>query len=203
MSLPIPTVPYPEELDELYRVLGKALTRWQYIETALYLLVHCLMGAEHEQMAIAFFHTKSAENKLALADKLVFHSLSQNVYKDKWKPLRLSLSKIVEFRNALAHFEVFVVNPVKFKPPTKYHLAIAPHHLDVSARRSGNIRVLSVEAIDANAEVLRERTYRLIEFIVTCVPHIEQRIKSLPQDLQRYLGSFRKTTTTKARQLRR
>jgi hypothetical protein len=78
MSLPPPVIPDSKAAEEMYRALGKALTRWQYIETGLYLIAHCLMETEHQVSSLAFFQIKSAENKLAFVDRLIFAKLTQH-----------------------------------------------------------------------------------------------------------------------------
>jgi hypothetical protein len=57
LSLPPPMLPDPSAFDEMHRTLGKVLTRWQYVETGLYIVA-----------SLAFFQIKSAENKLEFVD---------------------------------------------------------------------------------------------------------------------------------------
>lgn len=88
LSLPSPMLPDPSAFDEMHRSLGNALTRWQYVETGLYIVAHCLMETEYQVSSLAFFQIKSAENKLAFVDRLLHAKVGQSRRVHFWKPIR-------------------------------------------------------------------------------------------------------------------
>jgi hypothetical protein len=138
LSLPPPMLPDSKAAEEMYRALGKALTRWQYIETGLYRIAHCLMEAVHQVSSLAFFQIKSAENKLAFVDRLIFAKLAQYTRMKFWEPIRKDVRSAIEFRNNLAHFEIFFLDEKhmsEVSPPTKYPVVLSYHHLDQNNRR--------------------------------------------------------------------
>ena len=197
MSLPSPMLPDPAAFDEMHRVLGKALVRWQYVETGLYIIAHCLMGTEHQISSLAFFQITSAQNKLSFVDRLIFAKLDQRRRVSFWYPLREEISDAIAFRNSLAYFEIFSLDKkhmAAMKPPTKYPAALSSHHLDEHKKRhGGSIKALSVEIINHNSEELREIAYALIYFAIDHVPNLKSAEESFPPNLRQYLDSFRKT----------
>jgi len=199
MSLPPPAIPTQNnlDLDELHKALGKGLTQWQHVESGLFLLALPLMGTDLKTCFLAFLQIKSAENKLAFVDRLIFHKLEQKVRSAFWNPIRKEIREAIDFRNSLAHFESFYLTDDEFKninPPTNYRVAISHHHLDEHSRKGGIYKLLTVEIVNQNAEQLRLTNYRIMYFIVDHVPHTELLIKSLPPRLQQFLDSFRKKT---------
>jgi hypothetical protein len=193
--LPERLAPFPEDAESLYQALGLALTRWQHIETALYLATFLLMKTDHNACSVAFFHIKSGENKLSFVDKLMSQSLKQHDRLTYWTPLKNELSDIIYFRNALAHFEVFFLTDDEFKkiaPPTQFRYALAPHHLDPSHGRGGNVKALSVETIRANADEMRKATYHLLYFLIDFIPFLDDQLTSLEPRLMTLLEGFRK-----------
>jgi hypothetical protein len=197
MSLPPPIIPDSKAAEEMYRALGKALTRWQYIETGLYLIAHCLMETGHQVSSLAFFQIKSAETKLAFVDRLIFAKLTQHERTKYWEPIRKDIGKAIDFRNHLAHFEIFYLDEKhmsEVSPPTKYPVVLSYHHLDQHNRRGELVKSIAVEGIEHNSEALMTMTYALIYFVLDHVPHLERGAASLPPHLQQYLDSFRRTT---------
>jgi hypothetical protein len=190
-------LPDPSAFDEMHRSLGKALTRWQYVETGLYIIAHGLMETSHNISSLAFFQIKSAENKLEFVDRMIFTRLSQRQRVSFWKPISKEIGAAIAFRNYLAHFEIFRLDKkhmIAMMPPTKYPVALSSHHLDEHKHRHGGmITSLSVEIIEHNSEELRRVTYSLIYFAIDHIPYLERSEASLPPNLRRWLGSFRKT----------
>ena len=122
---------------EFQAKLGRALTRWQYVETGLFVLAHALMETRYEVSSTVFFHIKSAENKLSLVDKLCRLNLSQQVWQGEWRDLRKELSAHIDIRNALAHFEVMFVDRPVSTGGTWIELGLVTHHLDIYSARGG------------------------------------------------------------------
>jgi hypothetical protein len=193
--LPAPIVPFPEDRDCLYKALGEGLVRWQYIETAFYLIALALTGMEQKTCSLMFFHIKSAENKLSLIDRLIFTNIKQAERTKHWTPISKSIAGAIKFRNSLAHFEYFILTDENFKairPKTKFRYALSSHHLDYYAGRSGTVKVLSVESTIHNSNELRQLTYQLIYFLVDHIPHLERLTASLEPRLLHWLDQFRK-----------
>src|SRR4051812_29758711 len=46
-----------QKADELYRALGKAMSRWQYVETGMFLLFHGLSSSSFPESSRQFFET--------------------------------------------------------------------------------------------------------------------------------------------------
>jgi hypothetical protein len=85
LSIPPPVKQFPEDEKRLYQTLGHGLVRWQYIETGLYLIALGLMGSDHQCTSLAFFHIKSAANKLEFANRLIFYRRQFNKIVPKTK----------------------------------------------------------------------------------------------------------------------
>lgn len=77
------------------------------------------------------------------------------------------------------------------KPPSAYNYAISDHHLNEFARKSGNIRGLSIESIEKYSQKTRELSYKLIYFLFDHVPDSEQGIAALPTETREHLHSLR------------
>ena len=191
-TLPIP--PDSEDQKRMYEALGGGLARWQFIETGLYLTALMLMGTDQTTCSLAFFQIKAAENKLAFVDRLIFHKLDQRTRIKIWKPISDEIRAAIDFRNSLAHFEMFNLTDEEFakiKPKTAFRAVLSPNHLDHHAKRGGSVKALSVEVMNYNTNQLRVLTYRLIYFVVDYLPLTEQLIASLQPNLRQWLDSFR------------
>lgn len=196
LSLPLPILPDPPAFAEMHRAIGEGMMRWQYIESGLFVIAHGLMRTEYKISSLAFFQIKSGENKLAFVDRLIFETLKQHPRVKFWKPIYQEVKEALDFRNDLAHFEIFCLDEkhkAAMEPPTKYPVAISSNHLDEHKRRHGGmIKALSVELIKHNSEALRRTAYALIYFAIDHVPDSERSEESFPHNLRQYLGSFRK-----------
>lgn len=178
-----------------FEALGRALARWQYIETAMYVLAHALMRTTSEISSIAFFHIRSAEQKLALLEKLCRHGVPQAAYQTRWIPLRKSMANPIEVRNSMAHFEPTWVDDEYAKSTSELNMVIYTHHLDIHANRDGG-KGLNVEALRQAEREFRAMAGTMIKFAADCVPDWPQQAASLPQRLQPFLQEIPKTATT-------
>jgi hypothetical protein len=184
----------PNTLEAAHKAIGKALANWQHVETALYMLVHCLLGTSHANSSIVFFHIKSAENKVQLVDRLCYEHLSQRAYASTWKNIRTDLANLIDLRNGIAHFELTGIDLARMKEPrpTQFPVAISSHHLDVAAHRNGTARGLYLEPLEAVAAEFIAMTNRIAQFVVDHVPHWRHHVARLPHSLQQALGIDRK-----------
>ncbi|VTZ26573.1 hypothetical protein MPC4_540003 [Methylocella tundrae] len=195
MTVSLPMVPDSEDQKRMYQALGGGLVRWQFIETGLYLIALPLMGTDPKTCSLTFFQIKAAENKLAFVDRLIFHKLDQRTRKKAWAPILEEIRKAIEFRNSLAHFEMFILTDSeleKASPKTAFRAVLSPHHLDHRAKRGGTTKILSVETMEHNANELRKLSYRLMYFVVDHIPQTETLTASLEPNLRQWLDSFRK-----------
>lgn len=175
---------------ELYAALGRALARWQHVETSLYVLAHALMRTGAEISGITFFHIRSAESKVQLLEKLCRQLLDKNLYQSDWVPLRKDLVNPIDVRNSMAHFEVVWLDHEFAKSVGEHPVMIYAHHLDTYANRKGG-RGLNLKSLREADRVFKELAERLIHF-VSRVPLWQQQEASLPLRLQQYLQTVRK-----------
>lgn len=180
----------------MYQALGRGLVSWQYIETALYLIALALMGADPTSCSLAFFQIKAAEAKLTLVDRLILHKLTQRTRTEFWRPISDEIRDAIDFRNALAHFESFTLSDdelAKCSPKTAFRSVLSPNHLDHHAKRSGSVKILSIETMEQNAHELRVIAFRLMYFLVDHIPHSETLSASLEPNLRQWFDSFHKS----------
>lgn len=187
--LPFPTGD-PRVSDVLYNGLGQALARWQYIETGMFLIAHVLMATSYKASSIAFFHIRSAESKLQLIDKLACAILDQTTLKREWKPLRKDIDDAIDFRNALAHFEVSWIDPARVQG-TAFPIALSAHHLDHHAVRGGAVKALFIENLWQAAREYLDLAKRIMRFSANHLPDFERHIALLPPHLQQALETIR------------
>lgn len=187
-----------DHIEVLHTAIGRALARWQYIETGLYLIAHGLLGSSHKASSITFFHIKSAEAKLALVDKLILAFMPQRVFASEWKAIRGDVNDALGIRNAIAHFELIAFDPQRRPKGTKFDFALTPHHLDTNAGRSGTVKTLFVENLDKAADGYLMVARDLLRFVVQHVPNWQQQEASLPPDLQQVLETIRSEVTATA-----
>jgi hypothetical protein len=151
------------------------------------------METDHQTGSRIFFYIKSADSKLALADRLVSLKLKPQTRMKFWEPIVKDTREAIDSRNWLAHFERFQLDEKDMKDlETSYRVAASYHHLDEHARRNDLVRVITVEHIEHNAEELRFLTYKIIYFLIDHVPQLELLLERLPPDTLQWLDSFRK-----------
>jgi hypothetical protein len=177
---------------ELHRALGHALTNWQYVETGMFVLAHAMLGTDYPRTSAVFFHIQSASSKLQLIDKLLRLEFDDKWIKDNWqKGIRNEITRTIDVRNGLAHFEAVLLNPKDSAEMTKFPAAIMPHRLDVLAERDGQIKGLFVETLHETAEACLRTARRQIVFGSTSLPRWTPQLERLPPDLRRVLEEIR------------
>ena len=177
-----PTLADHLALRRLKEAIGEALMRWQHVETALFIIAHSLMGADYAINSITFFHIKSAESKLSVTDKLISHCLDNKTYYEFWKPIKKEIQNLITFRNSLAHFDGFFVEPGIIESyPSPFPIGIAPHHLDAFANRGGMVKALTVELIEHGSRELQQTTNILLAFARA---HMAPKIDDLPPPMR-------------------
>jgi len=193
LSIPDPFVPFPEHQSKFYEALGCGLVRWQSIETMLYLITFALMQTDQTTCSVSFFQIRSANNKLSFVDKLAFHKLNANIYKEIWKPIKKDLSDIIVFRNHLAHFDYAILTDEgmdQLNTQTKFRYLLSPHFLDVDTNAGSTTRSYSVESIFQNAKEMHSVSYKLLYFLLDYAPQIKNLYRGLEPRLQLWLEGF-------------
>jgi len=192
--LPRPVVPHQDHVNELYRAVSKGKACWQYVETGLYLSAFGAMGMNHARCSASFFKNSGAGSRLAFTDRHVRAALTNPISDRDWEPVRKSVWDFVQFRNMLAHFEVFHLTDVdraQANPPTVYNVILSSNHMYAAERDHERITALSIEAIDANSERLRELAYEVFYFVIDHFPAQAFIGKGLPPFAVRHLELFR------------
>jgi hypothetical protein len=101
----------------LYQAMGRAMGRWQYVETGMFILAHAIMGTDYKYSSAAFYLLKDADMKLQLLSRLCEAHFEDAVLKTEWNPLRKEIKSAIGFRNGLAHFEVSYMPNRKYLGP--------------------------------------------------------------------------------------
>jgi hypothetical protein len=184
-------------LAEFHRSVGHALTRWQLVETGLYLVTHCLLGTDHQRSALVFFHIESARTKVSVTDKLCKLCLPPKTYQKHWRPIKTEIGKAVDIRNALAHFDVSFIDldelrrTTKREPLTKHPIMLTPNSHDISALRDdGTFKGLYVETLQKTAEWFHRLALDLNQFVPAHIPDWQQQAASLPPETRHLLETI-------------
>lgn len=172
--LPAPLNVNKEDLELLYRALGRGLVVCQYVEDTLYLAAFAASRLSHGECAKQFygkFH--GVGGRLNFTDRVLKTKLNSTAYDRSWHVIFEELQRFVEYRNSLAHFEVYHITEetgLASEPPTKYKVILSESHMNAPKRASEKIRSLSIELIESNNNAAREQAYKLIYFIVDHFP---------------------------------
>jgi hypothetical protein len=106
--LPAPLNLNKEHLEVLYRAFGLGLVVSQYVEGTLYLAAFAAAGLGHVECAKQFYgNFHGMGGRLNFTDRLLKINLDSNAYDVSWRPIFEELRTFVEYRNSLAHFEVY------------------------------------------------------------------------------------------------
>ena len=156
------------ELDALaaplYHALGLTLTRWQFVETGMFILAHAIIGADYKYSSRAFFRFRNADAKLQFLNDLCEAHFPETVLKAEWKLLHNRLKDSIRFRNYLAHFEVSYVRDRKYLPPDDPPVILVAHHMDEKARDKPLVRVVNLTELNTWGENYRALARALILF---------------------------------------
>lgn len=184
------------EVRLMHLHVGRAITRWQYVETGLYIVAHCMLDTGHREASIAFFHVDSARSKVSLTDKLCRAVLPQATYQSAWLPLKKNINAAVDIRNGLAHFDVMLLPPEAMpdlKGQTEYPIALT---INSHAPTDGtDIKALFSEQVREASEEFRRLAEALLRFVPDHIPDWQRRAARLPQEtLQVLLNHESKAT---------
>jgi hypothetical protein len=106
-----PNYPDQKQIKEFYQAIGIALTAWQMVESALYLIFERSIVPKRPGSAGCAFHApQHSKTQLAMADAAVrfaFFSADEEKRNDlieRWDKLRRKVDKKLTIRNHFAHF---------------------------------------------------------------------------------------------------
>jgi hypothetical protein len=132
--LPAPSDLNKEHLELLYRARGRGLVVSQYLEGTLYLAAFAAAGLGHEECAKQFYgNFHGVGGRLNFTNRLLKTKLNTHAYDRSWRPILEELQTFVEYRNSLAHFEVYhITDETGFasEPPTKYKVILSESHMN-------------------------------------------------------------------------
>ena len=120
-----PNYPDQVEIARFFEVLGRAITVWQLVETALYELYELIIAPGNSRACSASFHAIQTFNgKLVATDAAVTCSLMGSPEAlDQWRKLQKQANEIAKRRNQFVHFSTFIVTDsntnerVRLEPP--------------------------------------------------------------------------------------
>jgi hypothetical protein len=155
-----------EQLEEMagpfYRGMGRAVARWQHVETGMFLLAHAIMGTNYKYSSTAYYMLNGANMKLQLVDRLCQAHFTKEVLKNEWAPTVEDIRNALKFRNGLAHFEVAYITDRSIMKPGDPPIALTSNHLDVRAAAKDSIPAATLSQITEAAELYLKLGRRLI-----------------------------------------
>jgi hypothetical protein len=151
-----------------YRAIGRAMSRWQHVEAAMFLVAHAIMGTEFKYTSTVFFLINSADLKLRLVNGFCQLYFSEGNFESLWKPIAKDLRAAIRFRNGVAHFEPNFVTDRSYLDPDEPPIVLSPHHLDLSKRGSSD--AASTNRMNEAAEEFLRIADTLIELVANHIP---------------------------------
>lgn len=164
----------------IFQAVGQAITEWPWVGKSLFALTHCLMNTSYETSSTVFFHLKSAENKVALVDKLCRLHLAPSIYQTEWVPIRKNLSLPIENRNALAHSSLSWIDSDDARSGKVFPLFITQNFVDHASSGKGGYLL---EDIKGMAEDFVALSNVIMGFVFKHFPDYQERLASLPTNL--------------------
>jgi hypothetical protein len=106
-----PNHPSEAQIAEFFHVLGRAITFWQLVETALYQVYERAISPTRPGACAASFHALQAFNvKLSATDAAVRFCLAENSdLLDEWDKLKEHAQKKSGRRNEFVHFSTYIM----------------------------------------------------------------------------------------------
>jgi hypothetical protein len=109
-----------QELSLLFQGMGMALTRWQGVEDAHYLLFLKMLGAPKEEIcSVLYFSPPTFESRRVLVDRVAHYFLEDKAQKKEWSDLNKRLGDRASERGRIAHYSLSF--DFKYRGPTLAH----------------------------------------------------------------------------------
>lgn len=185
MATKIEIPPNHEELSvPFYAALGRSLAFWQRVESSLFVVIHAILGCEHPLSSTVFFHIKSPDAKLQLADKLCRLHFSDKGILSEWKTLHGYAKDAVSTRNKIGHFEIqFIAVDAGVLKDGEPPFALTSHHLDVNQ----NKLMATTSDLEGSAEAYQNVSKAILQFVRDHFDMQALRTSNLPEDTLQYL----------------
>jgi hypothetical protein len=174
MSQPSP--PTPEEQDQFFAALGRAITDWAYLEQELFEITAKILGCTRERAAIVFYRTPTIESRITLTRDLVYSALPGHRPGEQphpsvtiWEELQGDIKDNLSIRNRLAHHSVTHVVDIYQSEDGKEHkieIRQASYISQTEHLRKGGqpLEALGIEEIEAHIRVVHFLINRLRNF---------------------------------------
>jgi hypothetical protein len=91
-----------QRMERFFSRVGYAITRWGYVDRALFDSCRFALGTTEEKTAVVFYRSPNIKEHLMLADALLTLSLNNRLLK-RWSTITDMVDKHLPFRNELAH----------------------------------------------------------------------------------------------------
>lgn len=175
-------------LTPFYAATGKAMGRWQYVESGLFLVMHAVLGMDDSKLsAVIFFQMQTAGRKLGLVDEICKARLAGDDLSE-WTALFNDVTAGLPFRNALAHWEINFIKGTNYLEPGEPPIALARHHLDPKA--DGDNRTITTNTAMEVAQEYLSLAKRLFSFVATRFSIAKLRETNLPAMVLGQLEGF-------------
>ncbi len=171
---------------EFQEALGMTLSRWQHIETSMFVVFHLTLGVELKLSSAVFFHIKSGGSKLDLVDKLLRVQATE-VVQIAWKPIYKEISHWLEWRNAMAHFETSFSKTRVVDGERSWEYIMTSHHLDLCSITESGQKGFNLPALIELAAEYVEGSRKIFKFCKTAFPDWKERSVGLPPTIQNVL----------------
>jgi hypothetical protein len=126
---------------EFFEAYGRALLRWQYVETNLFLIFSSLVrGRDHRVVAAAYHAVINLKSKLEMITEAMQAALPDgSPLLPEWGRIRTKIDRRARNRNMLAHY--MVLGHVPKSATGSATLRLAPSIFDVRRRNGVEIDV--------------------------------------------------------------
>lgn len=182
-----------EVASPFYRALGQSITRWQYVETGMFLLCHAIMRCNYKYSSAAFYMLNSANMKLTLLNRLAEVHFSADDLKNHWEPTLKDLKNAIKFRNGLAHFEINLVIDARGIKRGDPPVVLTPHHTDIFENEKPLVKAVFLTELNQAAAFYLELANRLFALVQHHFSPEELRATQLPHQLMTMLMPRQKT----------
>jgi hypothetical protein len=166
---PMSDIPRPEEaeLAPFYQAIGLAITRWQYVESSLFVLMHGVLGVDSKLSRLIFFQAQGAAPKIEMMDRLCRAHFGEAVISE-WDQIHKDIRDALPLRNAIAHWEMNIVTDPSYLDRGEPPIVLSRQHMDF--RSIGDMRAISTQTATKIAEEFLFLSRQLIHFTASQFP---------------------------------
>ncbi|MCD0424101.1 hypothetical protein LOC51_43385 [Rubrivivax sp. JA1024] len=183
----------------LYLAMGRAMARWQHVESAMFILTHAIMNTDYKYTSAAFYMLKGADMKQQLLSRLCEAHFDTKIIKDEWNPIKKEIKSGVSFRNGLAHYEISYMPNRAYLGPHDPPVVLSAHHLDHKASSRSTVPAASASELRQAAAEWLTLSRRLIYFVCDHFELEKLRATNLPHQWLLMLSNMRGNSPTPPR----